>query len=160
MLPRDSAMNTEECMTPGAMIDRVCGVLGIDALAIGLQLVATSDLDVSTMQTTGALAPWVEQQGLGSYTPPLIPFPLVPTRPVLVYQRDDVTLQGAVAGLVTRYPANYLVQLVQGETVQEITLTELADLPSIESDALVYVPALAVEAALRDADGPNWVVMR
>lgn len=147
-------------MTPGAMIDRVCGVLGVDAFAIGLQLVATSDLDVSNMPTTGTLVPWVEQQGLGSYTPPLVPFPLVATRPALVYGRDDVTLQRAVAGLLQRYPTSHHVQLIQGEAVQEITLAQLAELANIESDALVYVPALAVEAALRDAEGSNWVVMR
>jgi tetrapyrrole methylase family protein/MazG family protein len=112
---------------------------------------------------------------LGVYRPPLLPYPLLPTRPALVYgiEREE-DLRGALRGLLLRYPPAHSATLVAADgTLEALALDQIepANLHAAPSVGAfggrgglalqgMFVPPLLQRADLRGADGPAWVAAR
>jgi tetrapyrrole methylase family protein/MazG family protein len=111
-----------------SFVEPVCEALELDPLEHGLQLIDALDLIPSDevrglrTETDGAsvLSPqssdlaWSEIQGIGPYTPPLLPFPLAPTRPALICQLYSRQVASDVKlSLLERYPAEHPITLVR-----------------------------------------------
>src|SRR5205814_5950264 len=63
-------------------------------------------------------AAWSEIQGIGPYTPPLLPYPLAATRPALICQVYNRRVASNVKlSLMERYPPDHPVSLVRAAGV-------------------------------------------
>jgi tetrapyrrole methylase family protein/MazG family protein len=147
-------------MTSLTLITTICSQLGLDPLAEGLQLLPADALlpPVPPSAAPGDGA-WCEQHGAGPYAPPLVPFPLVATRPLLVCRLGGQAAPVAAA-LRTRYPPDHPVTLAApGAPPCVITLAGLADAIG-EPELCAYLPPLAPLDDLRGPDGPLAVVVR
>lgn len=159
-------------MTPGVLLDRACAAFGIDPFKDGLQILAARELDLAAAPlpsahgthaeagTAQSLPSWVEQQKLGVYAATLLPYPLVATRPALVWQLEASRMIGVLHGLLLRYPPTHQVRiLLSVGPPQSFPLEELSHY--VERDPLMmYLPPLPVQEDLRGADGPTWVAAR
>ncbi|OAN48274.1 nucleoside triphosphate pyrophosphohydrolase [Chloroflexus islandicus] len=110
------------------------------------------------------VAPWVEQQGLGSYHPPRVPYPLAPHAPALLWgEAAAFDLPALASLLLERYPPHHPLTLVlePDECIVPLALAELATtvLPPAPALALI-VPALAIEDDRRGLDRLRWVITR
>jgi tetrapyrrole methylase family protein/MazG family protein len=101
------------------------------------------------------------------YEPPLIPFPILASRPALICQiyhrrvASDVKLS-----LMERYPADHAITLVRAagiigeERIWTVPLHELDHSSDVDHLTSAYVPALAPLADVRGADGLAYVIAR
>lgn len=110
------------------------------------------------------VAPWVEQQGVGSYHPPRVPYPLAPHALALLWgEAAAFDLPALASLLLERYPPHHPLTLVlePDERVVPLVLAELATtvLPPASALALI-VPALAIEDDRRGLDRLRWVITR
>ncbi len=150
-------------MTTFSRIAAACAALGIDSLEQGLQLVDAASLVAQPSKQHTSDGAWSEIQAVGPYQPPLDPFPLLPTRPALVYGLNSENIPHVHRSLLRRYPADHLVSLVQ--TADEIghpletALGQLID-QRVQAAAFVYLPPLDPLQDLYGADGPLAVVQR
>jgi tetrapyrrole methylase family protein/MazG family protein len=169
-LARERGVQTRT--VPGlSFIEPVCEALELDPLEGGLQLIDALDLVVSselpgatTRHSDGA---WSEIQGIGPYTPPLLPFPIAPTRPALICQlygrrvASDVKLS-----LMERYPAEHPVDLVRSagidgeQRVWRVPLHALDHQRDLDHLTCAYLPPLAPMEDLRGPEGIAYVVAR
>jgi tetrapyrrole methylase family protein / MazG family protein len=155
-----------------SFVEPVCVALELDPLEHGLQLIDALDLvpsfefkvlsselpePTSTQNSDGA---WSEIQGIGPYTPPLLPFPLTPTRPTLVCQLYNDTVASHVKlSLLERYPAEHPVTLVGAagvageERIRQVPLHELDHQRDLDHLTCAYLPPLAPLADLRGPEG-------
>lgn len=153
-----------------SFVEPVCEVLGIDPFDRGLQLLDALDLSAASA-FPGAARPedraWAELHDMGPYDPPVLPFPLRPTQPVMIAQLyNRRTASAAKLTLLQRYPAKHPVTLVRaagvaGQTqTRSIPLHELDHQPDLDHLSVAYLPALAVYEDVRGIDGIQWVVAR
>jgi tetrapyrrole methylase family protein/MazG family protein len=168
-----------------SFIEPVCTALELDPLAHGLQLIDALDLfpgettkesmipspssvgEIGGPQTTdhrprAADGAWSEIQGIGPYTPPLLPFPLAPTRPALICQLYSRAVASHVKlSLMERYPAEHPITLVGAagvagaEQIWSVPLHELDHQQRLDHLTCAYLPALA---PLADRRGPEGLV--
>ncbi len=153
-----------------SFVEPVCEALGIDPFERGLQLVDALDLGVPTQfppTTTPETRAWAEIQNVGGYEPPMVPFPLIPTHPVLLSQLYNRRVASdAKLALLTRYPAEHPLTLVSaagiaGQTrVRTVPLHELDHQLDLDHLTVAYVPPLAVHDDVRGIEGIQWVVAR
>ena len=107
---------------------------------------------------------WAETQGAGTYTPPLLPFPLVPTQPVLLCRitNNEIAEQVQTA-LLLRYPDHHPVVLIENTAGKQITrdmsLAQVTE-HTYTNDTSFYLPPLEPLDDLRGADGPMLVAAR
>ncbi|HET9221557.1 MAG TPA: nucleoside triphosphate pyrophosphohydrolase [Roseiflexaceae bacterium] len=157
-----------------SFVEPVCTALELDPLEHGLQLIDALDLlpsaegrgprtehgiDSALSPQSSELA-WSEIQGIGPYMPPLLPFPLVPTRPALVCQLyNDAVASHVKLSLLERYPAAHPVTLVRAagvpgeERVRQVPLHELDHQRDLDHLTCAYLPPLAPLADLRGPEG-------
>lgn len=148
-----------------SFLEPLCNALSLDPFEHGMQLLDALDL---VPPPAGSDAPaWIETQGLGSYIAPLVPFPLLPTRPALLCQLySRAVASEAKLSLLERYPADHPVTLVRAagmagsEHVWTVPLCELDHQQGLDHLTSAYLPALAAHQDLRGADGLAWVVTR
>ncbi|MFN8567804.1 MAG: nucleoside triphosphate pyrophosphohydrolase [Kouleothrix sp.] len=170
-----------------SFIEPVCAALALDPLEHGLQLLDALDLiptrplqpphqgDASAPTLApahgepghAALPAWADLHGHGPYTAPLLPFPLVPSRPALICQIYNRRIASEVKlSLMERYPADHPVSLVRAagvagaEQVWVVPLHELDHQARLDHLTCAYLPALAPLADLRGPDGLSYVVAR
>jgi tetrapyrrole methylase family protein/MazG family protein len=157
-----------------SFIEPVCVALELDPLEHGLQLIDALDLIPSAegqglrAETTidSALSPqssalaWSEIQGIGPYTPPLLPFPLTPTRPALICQIYNHQVASHVKlSLLERYPTEHPVVLVRAasvageERIRQVPLHELDHQRDLDHLTCAYLSPLAPLADLRGPEG-------
>ncbi|PDW03904.1 nucleoside triphosphate pyrophosphohydrolase [Candidatus Viridilinea mediisalina] len=162
-------------LTHSQLLDLASPLFGLEAHA-GLQLwegaalvAAARPPDVPTAAPEGAVRPWVETQGLGIYAPPVVPFPLQPMVPALLWWRAGApsVAQHLVALLTTRYPQAHGVQVASLDTAgvavatTELALGELAHVQApAQQTILCYLPPLTLAADLRGAETLRWVMTR
>lgn len=150
-----------------SFVEVVCSALLLDPFAPGLQLLDALDLLPPPVVAPADLkdAAWTEIQGLGPYQSLVVPFPLVPTQPVLLTQLYHRRVASEVKlTLLEQYPASHLITVVRhaGLPNQQITSVPLHELDHLTLDHLsaAFVPALAPHAATRSVEGLQWVIMR
>jgi tetrapyrrole methylase family protein/MazG family protein len=152
-----------------SFMEPVCEALGIDPFERGLQLVdalAFNDPAAFPAATTPESRAWSELQGHAPYEPPLIPFPVLTTQPVLIAQLYNRRVSSLVKlALLTRYPAEHPLTIVQaagvpGQTV--VRAVPLHELDHLDFDHLsvAYLPPLPVHEDVRGIDGIHWVIAR
>ncbi|WP_322814844.1 nucleoside triphosphate pyrophosphohydrolase [Chloroflexus sp.] len=142
-------------------------------VAIAHRLIDPASMQVFTIDTVlqsppspaaQKVSPWVEEQKLGRYQPPRLPYPLVCHTPALIWGSAvsfDVGLLAAVLG--ERYPDHHPLTIiaVPGDTVHSC---QLRDLPTVSlSDAqmvALVVPALPLADDRRGFERLQWVVSR
>jgi tetrapyrrole methylase family protein/MazG family protein len=164
-----------------SFVEPVCAALALDPLEYGLQLLDALDLMLSDegreLRTEDAtdsfLGPpssvlaWSEIQGIGPYTPPLLPFPLAATRPALICQVYNRRVAShAKLSLMERYPADHPVTLVRAagvagqERVWTVPLHELDHQDGLDHLTCAYLPPLPPLADLRGPEGVSYIVAR
>jgi tetrapyrrole methylase family protein/MazG family protein len=177
-----------------SFVEPACAALALDPLELGLQLLDALDLvpsfefkvmsselsepastqnpgqsqdEGSKLKTQNSGAAWSEIQGIGPYTPPLLPFPLVATRPALICQLYNRRVASeAKLSLMERYPADHPVSLVRAagvsgeERVWSAPLHELDHQDGLDHLTCAYLPPLAPLADLRGPEGIGYVVAR
>ncbi|HEU4324606.1 MAG TPA: nucleoside triphosphate pyrophosphohydrolase [Roseiflexaceae bacterium] len=143
-------------------IAAACGALGLDPLERGLQLLDARALLPAVDVHPGAAPSWAEKQGVGPYRPPLLPFPLLPTRPALLCRVAGLDLAALAAALLERYPPDHPLDLVvpgQAPAVRRIALGELVA-QTLEPETCLYLVPLAPLRDLRGPEGPALVAAR
>ncbi|WP_298816406.1 nucleoside triphosphate pyrophosphohydrolase [Chloroflexus sp.] len=121
-------------------------------------------LQPPVMSSDARVLPWVEQQGLGQYQPPRLPYPLVTQTPALIWGEAATVDWSALSALLAgRYPLQHPLTLIAlpAETVQSLTLADLAtvNLSATTSFALL-MPALALPDDRHNIDRLRWVISR
>jgi tetrapyrrole methylase family protein/MazG family protein len=165
LLRRARAQGVPVRIIPGvSFVEPVCALLGVDPLEHGLQLLDALDLAVG--DTTNAMPSWASLHGF-TYTPPLLPFPLTPTRPALICQvYSRVVASHVKLSLMERYPADHPVTLARAagvigaESVVELPLHTLDHRSDFDHLTSLFVPPLAPLADLRGPEGVAYVVAR
>jgi len=157
--------NVIVCIVGGAsLVEPVCEL--IDGATDGLQVVDAlallADPDFPPAADDGQ-RPWSELQGVGPYTPPVVPFPLQPTQPALLCSPDRRMMPKLVERLCLRYPPTHAVQIIttDGDAFQAQPST-LEQLRGADLDAIVglYVEPLAIHDDVHAVQGLNWVTAR
>jgi tetrapyrrole methylase family protein/MazG family protein len=138
----------------------ICAALNINPLERGLQLLPATALVPVTPAPVGdpSERAWADMQGVGPYTPTVLPFPLVGTQPALIANVHAEQVAAVQQTLLQRYPATHPVTLVTADAahVQHTTLAELTDQP-VSASTFVFLPPLEPLADLR-GDGLAVVV--
>lgn len=157
---------------PGvSLIDACCEALAVARHATGFQVIdAATLLDPPPLVEAASSPAWCEIQQIRAYVPPLLPYPLLPTRPALIMLHPEPWVTDASSALrealLQRYPPTHTVRLVRldpyGQPAQrwDGPLSELhAELRSGGTTAL-YLAPLPASADRRGLDGLAWVVTR
>lgn len=166
---------------PGlSFVEPVCSALQLDPLEHGLQLLDALDLVLSDAAAPESAArrnakrethnpdgAWSEIQRVGPYTPALLPFPLLPTRPALICQLYSRHVASHVKlSLMERYPADHPITLVRAagvalaEHVWSVPLHELDHQQGLDHLTCAYVPPLTALDDRRGPDGVTAIVAR
>jgi tetrapyrrole methylase family protein/MazG family protein len=166
-----------------SFVEPVCAALALDPLEQGLQLLDALDLTTDESRTTTGAGDrfaqppalslqsselaWSEIQGIGPYTPPLLPYPLAATRPALICQVYNRRVASNVKlSLMERYPAEHPVTLVRAagvagaERVWTVPLHLLDHQEALDHLTCAYLPPLAPLADSRGPEGVGYVVAR
>ena len=150
-----------------SFVEAVCEALALDPFDQGLQLIDALDLGTPSTAAWSGDDAWIQKQGGGPYEPPLIPFPLQPTRPALLSQLYNRRVASDVKlTLLQRYPDTHPVTLVSGAggttapRVRTVPLAELDHRDDLDHLTVAYVPPLTAADDLRGLDGIGWVVAR
>lgn len=153
-----------------SFVEPVCEAIGLDPFERGLQLLDALDLAAGSglpEATTPDTRAWSEIQNVGSYEPPIVPFPLRATQPTLIGQVYNRRVASSVKlALLQRYPAGHPLTIVRAAGVTSAThvvtipLHELDHQPGVDHLTVVFVPALAAHEDVRSIDGIQWVVAR
>jgi tetrapyrrole methylase family protein / MazG family protein len=170
-----------------SFVEPVCTALALDPLEQGLQLLDALDLTIdegrrtkdegrataaAAIRNPQSLIPnpngaWSEFQGIGPYTPPLLPYPLAATRPALICQVYNRRVASNVKlSLMERYPAEYSVTLVRAagvegqERVWTVPLHELDHQDGLDHLTCAYLPPLSPLGDLRGPEGITTIVAR
>ena len=150
-----------------SFVEPVCEALGLDPFEHGLQLLDALDLSPPKEAPWNGDDAWIHKQGGGGYEAPLVPFPLLPTRPVLlsqVYNRRVAS--DAKLVLLQRYPGDHQVTMVwsagsaEGMRMRTVELSELDHQADLDHLTSVYIPPLPTIEDLRGIDGAGWVIAR
>ncbi|MCX7860425.1 MAG: nucleoside triphosphate pyrophosphohydrolase [Chloroflexus sp.] len=121
-------------------------------------------LQPPAVPATTKVQPWIEQQALGVYQPPRLPYPLATHMPALIWgETEAFDLPALATVLAERYPLHHPLTLLAlpGEATHTLSLADLAatDLPAASALALI-VPPLALADDRRAIDRLRWVVTR
>jgi tetrapyrrole methylase family protein/MazG family protein len=169
-----------------SFVEPVCAALALDPLEHGLQLldaldlVPSSDFSVlsselsksrttqnSKLKTQNSEGAWSEIQGIGPYTPPLLPYPLAATRPALICQVYNRRVASNVKlSLMERYPAEHPVTLVRAagvagaQQVWTVPLHLLDHQERLDHLTCAYLPRLSPLADPRGPEGVGYIVAR
>jgi tetrapyrrole methylase family protein/MazG family protein len=160
-------------LSRGQLLDISVNVFGLDVTS-GVQLWEAGALLRAALPAglpgpgeTPAVRSYAETQGLGPYTPPPAPFPLVPTTPALIVAAPATDWPALAALLGTRYPAGHFLQaaLYADDNgfgrVERLALAELPSLPLVHGALCVlHLPALSIGDDTRSIEGFRWVVTR
>lgn len=103
----------------------------------------------------GADRAWSELHDIAPYRSVVMPFPAMPTRPLIIVNIDYVDVAAIAATLQRRYPHNHYLYV---NAEQHVSLHELASM-TLDQDYL-YLPALTIEADLRGVDTLEWIMAR
>jgi len=162
------------------MVDSFCAAFGISRSNTGVQVFAATSLANPPVRASDDKA-WCEVQDIARYTPPLLPYPITPTQPLLIWwdallyheQEQDTPQQQAHIAHIQRllrctYPPHHSVELVRldqsGEVAQRWSCELHALEQAVQGDTLdtlaLSVPPLTADANRRSFDGLAWVVMR
>jgi tetrapyrrole methylase family protein / MazG family protein len=150
-----------------SFLEPVCEALGVDPFEHGLQLLDALELVPPRGAPWNGDDAWLHKQGGDGYEPPVVPFPLIPTRPALlsqVYNRRVAS--DAKLTLLQRYPGDHLLTIVwsagnaEGSRTRAVALSELDHQPDLDHLTSVYLPALPPIEDLRGIDGAGWVIAR
>ncbi|MFQ3629996.1 nucleoside triphosphate pyrophosphohydrolase [Roseiflexus sp.] len=163
LLRRARAQGVPIRVIPGvSFVEPVCALLRVDPLEHGLQLLDALDLAVG--DAVDDAPSWASLHGF-TYTPPLLPFPLTPTRPALICQVYSRSVASHVKlSLMERYPADHPVTLVRAagvigaESIVELPLHTLDHRSDFDNLTSLYVPPLMPLADLRGPEGVAYVV--
>ncbi|NJN67482.1 MAG: nucleoside triphosphate pyrophosphohydrolase [Chloroflexaceae bacterium] len=171
-------------LVPGiSLIDCFCTALGVGRHHQGMQVIGVEHLEPPPPVIDPEEPAWCELQDVGSYIPPLLPYPLNPVRPALIWLRtgdenggrdgDRVeehrapTLDRVRAALLLRYPPAHPLRLVrlnqrgEAESTWNVALSALGgEAPGPGLRSALYVEPLPLLANRRDPDGLAWVVAR
>ncbi|MCS6842322.1 MAG: nucleoside triphosphate pyrophosphohydrolase [Roseiflexaceae bacterium] len=149
-----------------SFVEPVCALLGLDPLERGLQLLDALDLIVDDTATSDDAPSWASLHGF-AYAPPLLPFPLTPTRPALIGQVYSRAVASHVKlSLMERYPADHPVTLVRAagvagaESAVELPLHTLDHRSDFDHLTSLFVPPLTPLADLRGPEGVAYIVAR
>lgn len=167
LLRRARAQGAPVRIIPGvSFVEPVCALLGVDPLEHGLQLLDAFDLVVDEAAVPDDTPSWASLHGL-TYTPPLLPFPLLPTRPALICQVYSRSVASHVKlSLMERYPANHPVMLTHAagvageESVVELPLHTLDHRNDFDHLTSLFVPPLTPLADVRGPEGVACIVAR
>ncbi len=168
-----------------SFVEPVCAALALDPLEHGLQLLDALDLaprDEWRVTSDGLDAPdtrhptsdtrhsdgaWSEIQGIGPYTPPLLPYPLAATRPALICQVYNRRVASNVKlSLMERYPVEHPVTLVRAAGVADaqqvwtVPLHLLDHQDRLDHLTCAYLPPLSPLADPRGPEGVSYIVAR
>ncbi|HEX6293184.1 MAG TPA: nucleoside triphosphate pyrophosphohydrolase [Herpetosiphonaceae bacterium] len=153
-----------------SFLEPVCEALDLDPFERGLQLVDALEFGGAASfptATTPETRAWAELQGHGPYEPPLLPFPVLTTQPVLIAQLYNRRVASMVKlALLARYLAEHPVTIVRaagvnGQTqVGTVALHELDHDPALDHLTVAYLPPLPVHEDVRGIDGIHWVIAR
>lgn len=150
-----------------SFLEPVCEVLGLDPFEHGLQLVDALDLVAPTGPPFSGDDAWINIQNLGSYEPPLVPYPVLPIAPLLLSQTYNRRVASeAKLTLLQRYPAHHAVTIVwsagtmEGARTRTVPLEELDHQIDLDHLTVVYVPPLPPISDQRGIDGIAWVIAR
>ncbi|MEI6179720.1 MAG: nucleoside triphosphate pyrophosphohydrolase [Chloroflexales bacterium] len=161
-------------LSPGRLLDAATVALRLEATA-GVQLWAAEQLlaaahpaGLPAPSTAGLVAAYAETQSLGTYTPPVVPFPLVPTASAIIWWAAAPTdLAALVKLLALRYPPTHSVTLAtldQTGTVVATAIHSLETLAAVQlpvaAYGLLHLPALAISLDRHSAEGLAWVLAR
>jgi tetrapyrrole methylase family protein/MazG family protein len=120
---------------------------------------------------TSGVSAWCETQGIAEYHPPVVPFPLQPGQPALIWgftrgtgQHDSHEIFRLRDLLLHVYPAEHVLCLVRVDIsngaahVQEVSLGELHTHEALISQhSALYVPPISVGKQRRSFDGLHFV---
>ena len=161
--------------TTGQLLDRATELFHLDPRT-GLQfwegaalLAAATPPGLPTSTVPLAVQPWIETQGGGRYTPPMVPFPLNPTAPVIIWgsATNRVAPEALHTLLAIRYPAEQLITLATLDQTGELRTRSghcLADLPTSDLTTPAYwllaLAPLPISSELRSAESLRWIMAR
>lgn len=162
---------------PGvSLLDALCEALDLRNLRADIQLVNALALITPADTGTDTASPaWCEMQGIGRYVAPLVPYPLLPTRPALIWfnpfwfgvEYDTALLaQQLQAALHLRYPAAHPLRVAQLTAQGQVrsswngTLADLTPANLPQGTLACYLPAQPPFLDQRGLDGLVWVVTR
>ncbi len=157
----------------GQLLDRATELFGLDP-GTGLQFWEGAALLAAARPpglpaSSSTVRPWIETQGGGSYTPPLLPFPLNPTAPVIIWgdRLNSIAPEALHALLSTRYPAEAMVALAILDQTGGLVARSgcrLADLPTSDLSTpdywLLALGPLPISSELRSAESLRWIMAR
>ncbi len=170
-----------------SFVEPVCAALALDPLEQGLQLLDALDLTIdegrwtkdNRQPTFDAAIPnpqspipnpnaaWSEIQGIGPYTPPLLPYPLTATRPALICQVYNRRVASNVKlSLMERYPVEHPVVLVRAagvvgaQQVWTVPLHLLDHQDGLDHLTCAYLPPLSPLSDPRGPEGVSYIVAR
>ena len=156
-----------------SFIEPVCAALGRDPLEHGMQLIDALDMvplgddrHLTTDDSSGSSDSWASLHDY-DYDAPLLPFPLLPTRPALICQIYNRRVASEVKiSLMERYPASHPITLVRAagvdgdEQVWTVPLHEIDHQDALDHLSCAFVPALDPLADRRSPEGIGYVVAR
>lgn len=149
-----------------SFIEPTCALLGVDPLEHGLQLIDALDLVIDDSSVHYEAPSWATLHG-HAYEPPLLPFPLTPTRPALICQVYSRPVASHVKlSLMERYPADHPVTLVRAagvagqESATELPLHTLDHRSDFDHLTSLFVPPLSPLADQRGAEGVAFIIAR
>ncbi len=150
-----------------SFIEPVCEALGIDPFDRGMQMLDALDLQAPADAPWNSGNAWIDYHGDASYEAPVVPFPLVPTRPTLLSQLYNRRVASeAKLTLLQRYPATHPVTLVSSAGiagrahVRTVPLAELDHQPDLDHLTVAYLGGLEPLADLRSMEGNLYVIAR
>lgn len=119
-------------------------------------------------QAPPPVASYAETHGLGTYTPPAAPFPLIASAPALLAGPPDADWPAVASLLRVRYPGAHRVRLASLDAAgaplsrDERPLDDVSGWRADPAAALHlwFLPPLPPHDDLRSAEGLRWVVAR
>lgn len=161
-------------MVPGiSLIDMFCEALAIAGRGTGLQVLDAATLLFQPAASAAQASPaWCEIQGVGVYTPPIVPYPCTPTQPALIWTSwttDHAPLslvQRLHEILLLRYPPAHQLRCVgldaygRVERVRDIALRNLPHDCELYASTAIYLPPLDSASNRRSFEGLEWVAAR
>jgi len=141
---------------------------GFQLWVVEALLAAAQPAGLPTPDAPSQVAAYAETQGLGSYAPPPVPFPLLPAAPALLAGDPGADWPAVARLLLVRYPDAHRVRLARLDAVGAPLGRDehpLAHLTTWRADLAAplhvwYLPPLPTADDLRSAEGLRWVVTR
>ncbi|MCG8350409.1 MAG: nucleoside triphosphate pyrophosphohydrolase [Chloroflexales bacterium] len=175
-------------LVPGvSLLDASITLLGLSGRSSGFQVLPLTeclDFRLTDKRHSPDYTPapaWSTRQGIGPYTAPRLPYPLIPTQPALLWcyqtspedqsQPQDGNTPNSIAvrlreALSVRYPPTHPLHLIyldwsgNGDRIMETRLADLGGVVDFQQVTAIYLPPLDCAEDQRGFDGLNWVAAR